>query len=76
MLKAWELTGQAKVTLKVDSEEEMMEMYKKAKKLGLTAEYICDAGRTQIAAGSKTVLGVGPYTADVIDQVTGHLKLY
>ena len=28
--------------------------------LGLTVSVIRDAGRTQIAPGSKTVLGVGP----------------
>lgn len=28
--------------------------------LNITAQSICDAGRTQIAAGSRTVLGIGP----------------
>lgn len=31
-----------------------------ARTVGLTASIVQDAGRTQIAAGSKTVLGVGP----------------
>ena len=35
-----------------------------------------DAGRTQIAAGSVTVLALGPAAAADIDQVTGHLKLF
>ena len=35
-------------------------MKKKALGMGLTAEIIHDAGRTQIAAGSKTVLAIGP----------------
>lgn len=43
--------------------------------LGLVAEVIQDAGRTQIEAGSLTVLGIGPAPASVINQVTGHLKL-
>lgn len=43
-------------------------------RLGLCARVIHDAGRTQIAAGSATVLGVlGP--KGVVDQITGHLKL-
>jgi PTH2 family peptidyl-tRNA hydrolase len=34
----------------------------KAKQAGLESHIIRDAGRTQIAPGSKTVLGVGPGT--------------
>ena len=34
-----------------------------------------DAGRTQIEAGSRTVLGLGPAPVHVFDGVTSHLKL-
>ena len=37
---------------------------------------IHDAGRTQIASGTATVLGIGPGPSSVIDNVSGHLKLY
>ena len=47
-----------------------------AKSQKLITSLIFDAGRTQIAAGSMTVLAVGPGPASVIDSVTGHLKLY
>lgn len=43
----------------------------KARSLGLCARSIRDAGRTQIAAGSKTVLGVGPGPVKLVDSVTG-----
>ncbi len=43
--------------------------------LGLVAEVIADAGRTQIEAGSRTVLGIGPGPKSIIDKVTGGLKL-
>lgn len=33
-----------------------------------------DAGRTEIAAGSKTVLGIAGVSA-IVDQVTGHLSI-
>ena len=36
------------------------ELARKARELGLEASIIKDSGRTQIAPGSKTVLGVGP----------------
>ncbi len=37
-----------------------LELQKHAKSLGLSAIIIKDAGRTQIAPGSKTVLAIGP----------------
>ncbi|KAI7893628.1 peptidyl-tRNA hydrolase PTH2-domain-containing protein [Mucor mucedo] len=75
LLRAWEHSGQAKVALKVDSEDKLLELQAIALSLGLPAQTIQDAGRTQIAPGSRTVLGVGPGPAELIDQVTGHLKL-
>lgn len=74
-LKIWQMTGQAKVAVKTDSVEEIKQLADNAKKLGLVTSLIRDAGRTQIAANSITVLGIGPAPKSVIDKVTGHLKL-
>lgn len=74
-LKQWQYTGQAKVALKTDSLDEIKQITDNAKKMGLITSLIRDAGRTQIAPNSVTVLGVGPAPKDVIDKVTGHLKL-
>ncbi|XP_028937646.1 peptidyl-tRNA hydrolase 2, mitochondrial [Ornithorhynchus anatinus] len=76
LLKEWEYCGQPKVVVKAPDEETLAELLTHAKLLGLTVSLIQDAGRTQIEAGSKTVLGIGPGPADLIDKVTGHLKLY
>ncbi|KAJ6128569.1 hypothetical protein N7471_009786 [Penicillium samsonianum] len=74
ILKKWERGGQAKIALQVKSEDELLVMQAQAISLGLCTRVIQDAGRTQIASGSKTVLGVlGPKS--VVDGVTGHLKL-
>ncbi|RII15427.1 peptidyl-tRNA hydrolase 2, mitochondrial precursor [Alternaria sp. MG1] len=75
LLRRWERMGQAKVALQVKSEEELELLQAQALSLGLVAHIIHDAGRTQIASGSATVLGIGPAPKGVIDQVTGHLKL-
>jgi peptidyl-tRNA hydrolase, PTH2 family len=75
LLKRWSAMGQAKVALQCKSEEEMQELQAKALSLGICARIIHDAGRTQIAAGSATVLGIGPAPKTVVDMVTGHLKL-
>lgn len=59
--------------MKNESELELLQA--KALSLGIVAEVVQDAGRTQIASGSRTVLGVGPAPKSVIDEVTGQLKL-
>lgn len=75
LLKKWERSGQAKIAVQVKSQQELIDLRARARALGLTGEVIQDAGRTQIEAGSYTVLGVGPGPKSVIDQVTGGLKL-
>ncbi|MGH0159429.1 UNVERIFIED_CONTAM: hypothetical protein FKN15_037343 [Acipenser sinensis] len=76
LLKQWEYCGQPKVVVKVPDEDSLIEILASAKELGLPVSLIQDAGRTQIAPGSRTVLGVGPGPADLVNKVTGHLKLY
>ncbi|RYP58799.1 hypothetical protein DL769_008798 [Monosporascus sp. CRB-8-3] len=75
LLRRWERHGQAKIAVQTKSEDEMLELMGRARSLGITAEVIQDAGRTQIDPGSLTVLGVGPAPRSLVDQVTGHLKL-
>ena len=74
ILRRWERQGQAKIALQCKSEEDLALMQAQAMSLGLCARVIQDAGRTQIASGSRTVLGVlGPKS--VVDVVTVGLKL-
>ncbi|TDL28842.1 PTH2-domain-containing protein [Rickenella mellea] len=75
LLRRWERGGQSKVTLRCDSEDELMMLQTTAQSFNLCARSIQDAGRTQIAAGSRTVLGIGPGPARLINQVTGKLRL-
>ncbi|CAL9732295.1 peptidyl-tRNA hydrolase 2 [Monosporozyma unispora] len=76
MVNRWLRGGQAKITLKCPDKDVMDELYAKAIAMGVNANVIHDAGRTQIAAGSATVLGLGPAPKAVLDQITGELKLY
>jgi peptidyl-tRNA hydrolase, PTH2 family len=64
-----------KVALQAKSEDEILVLQATAISLNLTAKVIHDAGRTQIAVGSATVLGIGPAPKSLVDKVTGHLKL-
>lgn len=76
LLKQWEYCGQPKVVLKAPDEETLVHLLTEAKSLGLTVSLIQDAGRTQIAPGCRTVLGIGPGPAEIVDKVSGHLKLF
>ncbi|MCP4255824.1 MAG: hypothetical protein GY775_20975, partial [Candidatus Scalindua sp.] len=49
--------------------------YPRANDAGLVTYLVLDAGRTQIASGSRTVLSIGPAPSRVFEGVTGHLKL-
>ncbi|KAM5538247.1 hypothetical protein V8D89_008134 [Ganoderma adspersum] len=75
LLRHWERTGQAKIALKASSEDELLELEAIAKSLNLAARSILDAGRTQIAAGSRTVLGIGPGPVELVNKVTAKLRL-
>lgn len=80
VLAQWERWGQAKITLQCpqegDGDEQLHTLQAIAMSLNITARIIHDAGRTQIASGSATVLGLGPAPKSVVDMVTGSLKLY
>ncbi|KAK4528897.1 hypothetical protein GAYE_SCF66G6845 [Galdieria yellowstonensis] len=71
----WEADGQPKIALSVSSLQEMKSLEKKATSLGIVAHTVIDAGKTQVAPGSVTVLSLGPAPVSLIDKVTGHLKL-
>lgn len=74
-LTAWKKSMSRKVVLSIADEKEMEEIFEKAKTAGLNRHIVTDAGLTQIDPGSKTVLGIGPASAEEIDKITGHLKL-
>jgi PTH2 family peptidyl-tRNA hydrolase len=75
-LEAWRASGQEKVVLRVNSESELLEVYRRALELGLPASLVVDAGRTQLPPGTKTAVAIGPAPEELVDRVTGHLKLY
>ncbi|XP_068303083.1 uncharacterized protein [Pyrus communis] len=73
-LNRWEMCAQPKVVVKIESEEDMLLLQERAKLLNLPTHITIDAGRTQIAPNSRTVMAIlGP--VEVVDDVTGVLKL-
>uniref|UniRef100_A0A161N0Z2 peptidyl-tRNA hydrolase n=2 Tax=Triatoma infestans TaxID=30076 RepID=A0A161N0Z2_TRIIF len=77
VLNWWEASGQPKIVLKLDTpgEEGLYKLMQEAKKRGVVSTVIRDAGHTQVERGTATVAGIGPGEVDVLDQITGHLKL-
>jgi len=72
----WEGSGEKIVVVKGDGGHEQLQgIYEQAKNKGILTGTIRDAGRTQVEAGSMTVLFVGPDREHDVDLLTGHLKL-
>jgi peptidyl-tRNA hydrolase, PTH2 family len=75
--RAWLETSFRKVTVKVNSEEELIAVYQKALDAGLVVHLITDRGLTEFrGVPTRTCLAVGPDYDDLIDPVTGDLELY
>lgn len=78
-IEKWFETGQGKIILEANSEEELRQIYK-----GLnnhpTGKTICylvkDAGLTELKGMEYTALDIGPFDKNFIDGFTKHLKLY
>ncbi|TFG29379.1 MAG: peptidyl-tRNA hydrolase [Promethearchaeota archaeon] len=73
--KNWKNTGQKKVILKVQSKEQLQEIYILLQKTKIECFLVKDAGLTQLEPGTTTALGIGPTLSNEIDKITGDLKL-
>lgn len=66
-----------KVTVQVNSEDELVQIYIAAKKANLQAHLITDSGLTEFnGVPTKTCCAIGPDEESKIDPITGHLSLY
>jgi peptidyl-tRNA hydrolase, PTH2 family len=76
-LRIWYQTGCAKIALKCPTTSELLALLSLAKTKYHNIPYyiVEDAGRTQIAAGSRTVLGLFAPTFYFDHNFTNHLKL-
>ncbi|HDD67799.1 MAG TPA: peptidyl-tRNA hydrolase [Candidatus Thorarchaeota archaeon] len=73
--KAWMQEGQKKVAVRVGSPEELLELRRLAVIHRIPHALIRDAGLTELPPGTLTVIGIGPAPSELVDKVTGHLKL-
>jgi len=75
-LDQWLAEGQKKVVLAAEDVAHLYELHNKAKELGLPTAVVVDAGLTEIPPGTPTAICVGPAPEELVDKVTGVLKLY
>ncbi len=67
--------SQEKVVLKVPSIKDLQEIKIRAIDLNLPWSEVSDAGHTQLAPGTVTCISIGPAPENLIDRITGELKL-
>ncbi len=73
----WFVNGKfTKVVVGCDSEAELLDISNKAMRANIPRSLIQDVGKTEFNGKlTFTAVAVGPADADVIDEITGHLKL-
>jgi len=64
-----------KICVGVGSEQELLDVYHKALQAKLPVALIKDAGKTEFKEPTLTCLAIGPAKAELIDKITGELKL-
>ncbi|MCL2786482.1 MAG: peptidyl-tRNA hydrolase Pth2 [Methanomassiliicoccaceae archaeon] len=75
-LERWMNNAYPKIVLKAKDEAELFLIKSFADAAGLLNSVVTDAGRTEIAPGSVTCLGIGPDASSKIDKVTGELPIF
>jgi PTH2 family peptidyl-tRNA hydrolase len=75
-LREWIEGSFKKVCVSVDSEEQLIDLYNKAKERGMICSLILDSGLTEFdGIATYTAVAIGPDYDDKIDELTGNLKL-
>lgn len=64
-----------KIVVYVNSEQELLDIHKKAQEAGLPCALIQDAGFTEFKEPTYTAVGIGPDEPEKIDIITGGLPL-
>ena len=76
-LTDWFDAGVAKICVYVDSEEELLEVARRADEMGFLYALVRDAGHTEFhGEPTYTCLALEPLSAEQVDPLTGDLPLY
>ncbi len=73
----WLKSGFTKICVQVDSEDQLLDIYERAKQAGLESHIVMDSGKTEFGGiPTYTAVAIGPNYSGEIDKITGNLKLY
>ena len=75
-LKSWIDEGQKKVCLSIANTETLEDLRASFSMKRIPYFVVEDAGRTEVAYGTEMVMAVGPCENEVLDRVTGKLRLF
>lgn len=71
----WLSSGATKVVVKAKGEDDLQDLQRWASREGVPSYLVTDAGRTDVAPGTVTALGLGPAEDAVLDKRTKDLPL-
>ena len=75
-MKDWLLGIFTKICVSVDSEDELLSIYNQAVIMGICCSLIQDVGKTEFnGVPTYTAVAVGPAEVELVNSLTGHLKL-
>jgi peptidyl-tRNA hydrolase, PTH2 family len=75
-MSAWLYNQFTKICVSVNSEQELLDIHKRAEDAGLPCSLIQDMGHTEFhGVPTYTSVAIGPDKADLIDPITGGLPL-
>lgn len=75
-LKHWIDTDFKKITVKVNSEKELLDLYEQVQEYPhIPSAIVRDLGFTEFNEPTYTALAIGPYKEEEIDKFTSHLQL-
>ena len=73
MFERWRSNGSRKIVLKADDLDHLVELQSLAKQANIITHLVSDAGLTEVAPGTSTVLGLGPCPNRSLDALCSAL---
>ena len=75
IMQLYKKAESTKICLKIKNLSEMEEIERWCQENKILHHKVIDAGRTELAPNTETVLGIGPIRREKIKEITKHLRL-
>ncbi|MBN1329545.1 MAG: peptidyl-tRNA hydrolase [Candidatus Heimdallarchaeota archaeon] len=74
-VQSWYHEGQKKVTVQIDTEQELQTLYQKAQRNNLPCSLVKDNSIEEKNTTNFTAVAIGPTPNDILDKLTSQYKL-